>query len=158
MDSCVWLLELFFCSLGDQYCSCPEYWMAIPQTTILVVFVWSVPLQLKFIIFCFQILIVLGWYQQFCRSMEATLVPMTNPDLAVLVTNSNVRHELTGSEYPTRRKQCETAAKTLRKPSLREVTMAELEGRIVLYSIFITTNIRRTLDLFVITDRSFMLG
>lgn len=90
--------------------------------------------------------------------MEATLVPMTNPDLAVLVTNSNVRHELTGSEYPTRRKQCETAAKILGKPSLREVTMAELEGRIVLYSIFITTNIRRTLDLFVITDRSFMLG
>lgn len=63
-----------------------------------------------------------------CRSMEATLVPMTNPDLAVLVTNSNVRHELTGSEYPTRRKQCETAAKTLGKPSLREVTMAELEA------------------------------
>ena len=90
--------------------------------------------------------------------MEATLVPMTNPDLAVLVTNSNVRHELIGSEYPTRRKQCETAAKTQGKPSLREVTMAELEGRIVLYSIFITTNIRRTLDLFVITDRSFMLG
>lgn len=90
--------------------------------------------------------------------MEAKLVPMTNPDLAVLVTNSNVRHELTGSEYPTRRKQCETAAKTLGKPSLREVTMAELEGRIVLYSIFITTNSRRTLNLFVITDRSFMLG
>ena len=83
-----------------------------------------------------------SWLILFCRSMEATLVPMTNPDLAVLVTNSNVRHELTGSEYPTRRKQCETAAKALGKPSLREVTMAELEGRIVLYSIFITTNIR----------------
>ena len=55
-------------------------------------------------------------------------MPMTNPDLVVLVTNSNVRHELTGSEYPTRRKQCETAAAALGKPSLREVTMAELEG------------------------------
>ena len=53
---------------------------------------------------------------------------MTNPDLAVLVINSNVRHELTGSEYPTRRKQCESAAATLGKPSLREATMAELEG------------------------------
>ena len=60
--------------------------------------------------------------------MEAKLVPMTNPDLAVLVINSNVRHELTGSEYPTRRKQCESAAATLGKPSLREATMAELEG------------------------------
>lgn len=64
------------------------------------------------------------------RSMEAKLVAMTNPELAVLVTNSNVRHELTGSEYPTRRKQCETAAAALGKPSLREVTMAELEGRV----------------------------
>lgn len=53
---------------------------------------------------------------------------MTNPDLVVLVTNSNVRHELTGSEYPTRKKQCESAAATLGKPSLRETTMAELEG------------------------------
>ena len=64
----------------------------------------------------------------FFRSMEAKLVPMTNPDLVVLVTNSNVRHELTGSEYPTRRKQCETAAAALGKLSLREATMAELEG------------------------------
>ena len=63
--------------------------------------------------------------------MEAKLVAMTNPDLVVLVTNSNVRHELTGSEYPTRRKQCETAAAALGKPSLREVTMAELEGRLI---------------------------
>jgi len=63
--------------------------------------------------------------------MEAKLVPMTNPDLVVLVTNSNVRHELTGSEYPTRRKQCETAAAALGKPSLREVTMTELEGRVL---------------------------
>lgn len=63
-----------------------------------------------------------------CRTMEAKLVPMTNPDLVVLVTNSNVRHELTGSEYPTRRKQCESAAVALGKPSLREASMAELEA------------------------------
>lgn len=63
-----------------------------------------------------------------CRSMDAKLVPLTNPELVVLVTNSNVKHELTGSEYPTRRKQCETAAAALGKPSLREVTMEELEA------------------------------
>ena len=59
---------------------------------------------------------------------------MTNPELVVLVTNSNVRHELTESEYPTRRKQCETAAAAaaLGKPSIRKVTMAELEGRLKL--------------------------
>ena len=66
--------------------------------------------------------------------MEAKLVAMTDPELVVLVTNSNVRHELTGSEYPTRRKQCETAAAALGKPSLREVTMAELEGKVHEYS------------------------
>ena len=37
-----------------------------------------------------------------CRSMEVEKVKLTDPGLAVLVTNSNVKHELTGSEYPTR--------------------------------------------------------
>ena len=60
--------------------------------------------------------------------MEVKLVPLANPEVVVLVTNSNVRHELTGSEYPTRRKQCETAAAALGKPSLRDVTIEELNG------------------------------
>ena len=54
------IVGIVFLLSGCMISSCPEYWMAIPQTTILVVFVWSVPLQLKFIVFCFQILIVLG--------------------------------------------------------------------------------------------------
>ncbi len=48
-----------------------------------------------------------------CRSRKPELVPMTDPSVAVLIINTNVKHELTGSEYPTRRKQCETAAKIL---------------------------------------------
>lgn len=63
-----------------------------------------------------------------CRSLETVLVPLTDATLAVLVTNSNVRHTLTGSEYPTRRRQCEEAAAALGKASLRDATMAELEG------------------------------
>ncbi|XP_066292194.1 galactokinase-like [Branchiostoma lanceolatum] len=63
-----------------------------------------------------------------CRSMNAELVPLDNPDVVVMVTNSNVRHELTGSEYPTRRRQCEEAAKILGKKSLREATMDNLEA------------------------------
>lgn len=62
--------------------------------------------------------------------MEGKLVPLQDPELVIMVTNSNVRHELTGSEYPTRRKQCETAAKILGKKSLREATLNELEGGI----------------------------
>ncbi|XP_062979297.1 galactokinase [Elgaria multicarinata webbii] len=62
-----------------------------------------------------------------CRSLEIRLVPLSDPNLVVLITNSNVRHTLTGSEYPTRRRQCEEAAKALGKASLREASMADLE-------------------------------
>ncbi|XP_078426973.1 galactokinase [Cetorhinus maximus] len=61
-----------------------------------------------------------------CRSLEVTPVPLTDPGLVVLITNSNVRHTLTGSEYPTRRKQCMEAAKALKKETLRDVSMADL--------------------------------
>ncbi|NXH48369.1 GALK1 Galactokinase, partial [Dicaeum eximium] len=62
-----------------------------------------------------------------CRSLQTVLVPLTDASLAVLITNSNVRHSLTGSEYPTRRRQCEEAAAALGKASLRDATLAELE-------------------------------
>ncbi|XP_069608142.1 galactokinase [Ranitomeya imitator] len=63
-----------------------------------------------------------------CRSLEVKRLPLTDPKLSVLITNSNVRHELTGSEYPTRRKQCEEAAKALGKESLRDATMEDLKA------------------------------
>lgn len=63
-----------------------------------------------------------------CRSLESRLVPLDDPELVVLVTNSNVKHELSGSEYPTRRRQCEEAAKALGKKSLRDATIADLPG------------------------------
>jgi len=62
-----------------------------------------------------------------CRSRKPELVPMTDPSVAVLIINTNVKHELTGSEYPTRRKQCEAAAKILGVPSLRDATADALE-------------------------------
>jgi galactokinase len=63
-----------------------------------------------------------------CRSRKTELVPLDDPSVAVLIVNTNVKHELTGSEYPTRRKQCETAAKILGVPSLRDATADALEG------------------------------
>ncbi|XP_033112485.1 galactokinase-like [Anneissia japonica] len=63
-----------------------------------------------------------------CRSMESKLVGLTDPNIVVLVTNSNVKHKLTGSEYPLRRKQCYKAAKVLGKNSLRDATMDELQS------------------------------
>lgn len=63
-----------------------------------------------------------------CRSRKPELVPMADPSVAILIINTNVKHELTGSEYPTRRKQCETAAKMLGVPSLRDATAKVLES------------------------------
>ncbi|MEE6506872.1 hypothetical protein FKM82_007881 [Ascaphus truei] len=70
---------------------------------------------------------VLKGYQQ-ARSLEVTPLPLTDPGLVVLITNSNVRHELTGSEYPARRRQCEEAAKALGKESLRDASLGDLEA------------------------------
>lgn len=63
------------------------------------------------------------------RSMEASPVPLADPNLVILITNSNVKHHLNGSEYPTRRRQCEQAASILGKESLRDATMKDLEGK-----------------------------
>ncbi len=62
-----------------------------------------------------------------CRSRQTTLVPMNDPSVALLVINTNVKHELSGGEYAERRTQCETAAKVLGVPSLRDATAAALE-------------------------------
>jgi galactokinase len=63
-----------------------------------------------------------------CRSHETRQVKLDDPSVAVLVTNSNVKHELTGSEYPTRRKQCEAAAGILGVKALRDADLAMLEA------------------------------
>lgn len=67
-------------------------------------------------------------FQLHIRSLETSLVPLSDPKLAVLITNSNVRHSLGSSEYPLRRHQCEEVARALGKESLREVQLEELEG------------------------------
>ena len=51
-----------------------------------------------------------------------------DPGVVVLITNSNVRHELAGGEYEARRRDCEAVAQVLGKPSLREATTEDLEG------------------------------
>jgi galactokinase len=40
-----------------------------------------------------------------CRSDTATHVPFLDGDVSIVVCNSNVKHSLDGSEYPTRVKQ-----------------------------------------------------
>ncbi|MHB8861956.1 MAG: galactokinase [Pirellulaceae bacterium] len=64
-----------------------------------------------------------------CRSAQAELVPLNGHDVSVLITNTNVKHELTGGEYAERRRQCEEAARHLNVHSLRDCTLAQLEAQ-----------------------------
>ncbi|HHF3237878.1 TPA: galactokinase, partial [Vibrio alginolyticus] len=56
-----------------------------------------------------------------CRSLETEAVPMPE-DIAVVIINSNKKRGLVDSEYNTRRKQCEEAARTFGVAALRDVT------------------------------------
>eukprot|EP01041_Mallomonas_annulata_P002072 gene2072-4048_t len=70
-----------------------------------------------------------------CRSQEYELVPFGKGENGpvVLVTNSNVKHSLSGSEYPVRVQQCTAAVQIIQKKypevkSLRDTTMVMLEA------------------------------
>jgi galactokinase len=63
-----------------------------------------------------------------CRTRKPELVPMSDPSVALLITNTNVKHELGSGEYAKRRAQCEAAAKVLGVASLRDATTAALES------------------------------
>jgi galactokinase len=57
-----------------------------------------------------------------CRLQAVKMIPLTESRIAVLIANSNVRHELTGGEYAERRAQCEQSAQILKVASLRDAT------------------------------------
>ncbi|MCD6337863.1 MAG: galactokinase [Verrucomicrobia bacterium] len=61
-----------------------------------------------------------------CLDMKIDWTPMDS-ETAVVLAHSGVRHELVGGEYNDRRARCERAAKALGVPSLRHVTLEELE-------------------------------
>lgn len=60
--------------------------------------------------------------------MESRLVRLELTNKAILIINSNVKHKLTGSEYPTRRKDCANAAAKLGVKSLRYADLKQLEA------------------------------
>src|SRR5476649_104807 len=62
-----------------------------------------------------------------CRTRKTQLVPMSDPTVALLIVNTNVKHELSGGEYAQRRAQCEAAAKVLGVASLRDASADRLE-------------------------------
>ena len=52
-----------------------------------------------------------------CRDKTSKLIPMKDKDVCVLVTNSNVKHELVAGAYAERVRHCHEAAKILGKLS-----------------------------------------
>ncbi len=48
-----------------------------------------------------------------CRDNSSKLIPMINKDVCVLVTNSNVKHELVAGTYAERVRHCHEAANIL---------------------------------------------
>lgn len=62
-----------------------------------------------------------------CRSHRSQEISFAEPSISILIFSTNVRHELSRSEYPLRRAQCEEAARELGVHSLREVTPERLQ-------------------------------
>ncbi|XP_015924784.2 galactokinase [Parasteatoda tepidariorum] len=62
-----------------------------------------------------------------CRSLDYQLIELNDPQVTILITNTNVRHKLAESQYSNRKLQCETASRIIGKSSLRDVSLDELE-------------------------------
>lgn len=62
-----------------------------------------------------------------CRTLGTRPVSMPK-DIAVVIINSNFRRNLVGSEYNTRREQCETGARFLAQPALRDVDINQFKA------------------------------
>ena len=62
-----------------------------------------------------------------CEDVSFTPIPVPE-DIAVVIVNSNYKRQLVGSEYNTRRRECEEAAQAVGVKSLRHATMAMLES------------------------------
>jgi galactokinase len=67
-----------------------------------------------------------------CRTLEATSVPLDTSEAAVVICDTNVKHELSSSEYNTRREECERGVALLREvlpdiKALRDVSVTDFE-------------------------------
>ena len=63
-----------------------------------------------------------------CRSQQIEHIPFVDPNVTVLIMNSNVKHELAGGEYAERRRQCESAAQKVGVNALRDITPYQIEA------------------------------
>lgn len=64
-----------------------------------------------------------------CRSLEVKSIPLRGANASFVVCDTGKPRELRRSEYNARRAQCETAARELGVPALRDATLAGLEAK-----------------------------
>ena len=64
-----------------------------------------------------------------CQTGEPTMVPFENPDLAVIIANTNVHHQLSDGGYAIRRKHTEDGLSIIGKASWRDVSMSDVEEK-----------------------------
>ncbi len=67
-----------------------------------------------------------------CRALEAELIPLNLESCEIIVCNSGVKHSLAGSEYNTRREECEKGVELLREflpeiTALRDVGIGDFD-------------------------------
>ena len=60
-----------------------------------------------------------------CRSREGRLVPLP-PEAAIVAVNSMVKHELAGTAYADRVRECQEAARQARVPHLRDAPLDQV--------------------------------
>ena len=63
-----------------------------------------------------------------CRFEVVRVVPFADPDVSVLICNTNVKHALADGAYARRRTECAEAARQLGVPTLRDATPAMVEA------------------------------
>lgn len=63
-----------------------------------------------------------------CRSLETQATPVPD-NIAVIIVNSHVKHDLVTGEYNTRRQQCEAAAKFFGVKALRDVSVTQFHEK-----------------------------
>lgn len=63
-----------------------------------------------------------------CRSLQTQATPVPH-NVAVMIVNSNVKHDLVTGEYNTRRQQCEKAAEFFGVKALRDVSVAQFKEK-----------------------------
>lgn len=61
-----------------------------------------------------------------CRDHAVEHIPFSDPELAIMIIDSKVKHELAGGEYSKRRRSCDLATCILGFSSLRDVPIDDL--------------------------------